>query len=109
MELLENQSVNCHKETFPFFLLPTQQSLDEGTSLDYLPSVCRYCVLLLALFSMPFQASAFSLLGPFQPWQTPELGFNVFNTELGGPAELGQEFRWNTPIITGAKLSFALS
>ncbi len=41
--------------------------------------------------------SGFSLLGPDnQDWQTPELGYN-FGSDIGGPHELGEEFRWNTP------------
>lgn len=43
----------------------------------------------------------FSLLGPFLPWQTESLGYN-YGEELGGPQDLGDEYRWNVPIITYA-------
>lgn len=48
----------------------------------------------------PQAARAFSLLGPFRPWQTPELGYNPLGEDIGGPQDLGEEFRWNVPIIT---------
>lgn len=50
-------------------------------------------------------ALAFSLLGPFDTYQTPNLGYNpgvsVNNPEsdLGGPMNLNEEYRWNAPVI----------
>jgi hypothetical protein len=50
-------------------------------------------------------ALAFSLLGPFANYQTPDLGYNpgvaVNNPEsdLGGPMNLNEEYRWNAPVI----------
>ena len=52
-------------------------------------------------------ASAFSMLGPFDSWQVSQLVYNVlfvgFNegppgigdAPLGGPMNLGEEYRWN--------------
>src|SRR5439155_608158 len=48
----------------------------------------------------------FSLLGPLTTpattWQTPALGYNVFGTEIGGPVNTGEEYRWNLHDITYA-------
>jgi hypothetical protein len=48
-------------------------------------------------------ASAFSLLGPFEPWMTTNLGFNnpfVGTVDIGGPKNFGEGYRWNVPVIT---------
>ncbi|HEX7863171.1 MAG TPA: hypothetical protein VF773_22775 [Verrucomicrobiae bacterium] len=45
-------------------------------------------------------AFAFSLLGPAEPWQTRELGYNVSGMEVGAPKNIGEEYRWNIPVIT---------
>ena len=52
------------------------------------------------------QLAAFSLLGPFDTWQTADLGYHSpFTVEsregdAGGPMNIGEEYRWTTPIIT---------
>jgi peptidoglycan hydrolase-like protein with peptidoglycan-binding domain len=61
------------------------------------------CLALLAVGVMA--ARAFSLLGPLDPaFQTPALGYNPFNnpfnTDIGGPQNLGEEYRWNIKTIT---------
>src|ERR1043166_404187 len=43
-------------------------------------------------------ASAFSLLGPFEAYQVTELTYRV-GGDIGGPHNLGEEFRRNTPVI----------
>jgi hypothetical protein len=70
------------------------------------------------------QAQAFSLLGPSPAaggatnpalaWQTAagdpaqprtpafNIGYNHFGTDIGGPVNLGEEYRWNVPVITYA-------
>ncbi len=50
------------------------------------------------LASRPLQA--FSLLGPLESWQTQAFGYNVFNNDIGGPKNLGEEYRWNASVIT---------
>lgn len=49
-------------------------------------------------------AAAFTLEGPFESWQTPDLDYATRliqgGAELGGPKNLGDEWRLNTPIIT---------
>ena len=47
------------------------------------------------------QASAFSLLGPLETWQTTALGFG-FPLDPGGPMTLGDEYRWNSKAIVYA-------
>src|SRR3954465_15469208 len=43
----------------------------------------------------------FSLLGPFAPWMTPQVGFIRDPAyDVGGPRNLGDEFRWNVPVLT---------
>lgn len=48
------------------------------------------------------QGRAFSLLGPFSGWQSPDLGYNIPNgaQEYGGPRLRGDEFRLSTPVVT---------
>lgn len=45
------------------------------------------------------RASAFSLLGPFTSWQTTTIGYQL-GSDIGGPMNLGEEYRWNIPLIT---------
>jgi len=54
----------------------------------------------LLLGSLP--GRAFSLLGPFSGWQSPELGYNIPNgpIEYGGPRLRGDEYRLSTPVVT---------
>lgn len=50
---------------------------------------------------------AFSLLGVNEDWQTPELGYwppgsnpvGVYGEDIGGPQNLGEEYRYNIPTI----------
>jgi hypothetical protein len=39
-------------------------------------------------------------LGPFELWQTPELGYNPGGFDVGAPKNLDEEYRWNAPVIT---------
>ncbi len=57
-------------------------------------------VALLLLGSLP--GRAFSLLGPFSGWQSPDLGYNIPNgaQEYGGPRLRGDEYRLSTPVVT---------
>jgi hypothetical protein len=43
-------------------------------------------------------ASAFSLLGPFDVWQTTILSYQQPG-DLGGPQNLGEEYRYNIPVL----------
>jgi len=57
-------------------------------------------VALLLLGAAPGQA--FTLLGPFSGWQTPELGYEIADGgfEYGGPRLRGDEYRLSTPVVT---------
>jgi hypothetical protein len=57
-------------------------------------------VALLLLGTAPGQA--FTLLGPFSGWQTPELGYEIADGgfEYGGPRLRGDEYRLSTPVVT---------
>lgn len=51
-------------------------------------------------------AHGFSMVGPFDTWMTAETGlnfgltFDALDGEVGGPMNLGEEYRWNSPVIT---------
>lgn len=53
------------------------------------------CALALAASA----AQAFTLLAPLGPWQTPRLGYNTNPAIIGGPMSLGEEYRWNVPVV----------
>ncbi|MDX1952135.1 MAG: hypothetical protein SFY81_08105 [Verrucomicrobiota bacterium] len=59
----------------------------------------RNLVAALLVFGASLTAHGFALLGPFEAWQTPALGYNPNNTDIGGPKNLGEEYRWNLPVI----------
>ncbi len=59
-------------------------------------------LLALSLVLLTHTANAFSLLGPFDSWQAANLGYDPNNEDLGGPKNLGEEWRYTTPIITYA-------
>lgn len=46
---------------------------------------------------------AFSLLGPLDDFQTADLYYNpnptIYSADIGGPQNLGEEYRWNVPTI----------
>jgi hypothetical protein len=57
-------------------------------------------LLLLALVGGLPKARAFSMLGAFDTWMTQEVGYQILGLDVGGPMNLGEEHRWNMPIIT---------
>jgi hypothetical protein len=57
--------------------------------------------LVLALAGAVNPASAFSLLGPYDTvYQVPAIGYNPRGFDIGGPMNLGEEYRWNIKTIT---------
>lgn len=72
-------------------------------------------VLILAAAVTPREAGAFSLLGPFDAqYQTPDIGYginliiNAREQDLGGPMNLEEEYRWQSPILVyGFDITFA--
>jgi hypothetical protein len=59
------------------------------------------CAFLACLVAAP-NATAFSLIGPFTPWQVQALAYQWPGTDIGGPMNIGEGFRWNVPVITYA-------
>src|SRR5437867_7240915 len=47
------------------------------------------------------RANAFSLLGPYTDWMQYTNGFRQHG-DIGGPMNLGEEYRWNVPVLTYA-------
>jgi hypothetical protein len=45
-------------------------------------------------------AAAFSLLGPGETWQADDIGYDPFGFDIGGPHNLGEEYRVNFPVMT---------
>ncbi len=54
----------------------------------------------LVVGSAIHSAQAFSMLGPYEAYQVPEIGYNTFGFDIGGPMNLGEEYRWNIKTIT---------
>ena len=44
------------------------------------------------------QGGAFSLNGPFDTWQVQTIGYQI-GADIGGPMNLGEEYRWNIPEL----------
>jgi hypothetical protein len=53
----------------------------------------------LALAGFSPRSQAFSLGGAYAAWQTTEIGYQL-PYDLGGAMNLGEEYRWNLPLIT---------
>ena len=74
---------------------------------------CRYSdrpptifprILALGLFGafLTFSAScvrAFSLLGPYAVWMDEAKSLQP-DRHIGGPMNIGEEYRWNVPVVT---------
>ncbi|MCL4176339.1 MAG: hypothetical protein KJ072_01125 [Verrucomicrobia bacterium] len=59
----------------------------------------RYLVLLIAAKAILGQLGAFSLVGPEAAWQTPRLGYALNMPFAGGPMDIGEEYRFNVPVV----------
>lgn len=59
--------------------------------------VSKVIVVVLACL-VPQQTRGFALLGPFADWMQPSNGFH--SGDMGGPMDLGKEYRWNVPLLT---------
>lgn len=63
--------------------------------------VLRILLVLGIFHAVEARVGAFSLLGPLEPWMTPSVGFvHDPSYDVGGPRNLGDEFRWNLPVLT---------
>ncbi|KAF0177219.1 MAG: Uncharacterized protein FD161_2583 [Limisphaerales bacterium] len=62
----------------------------------------RFIQKLLALgvvVTLATSASAFSLMGPFATWQTAAIGYNPTGIDVGGPMNLGEDYRVTVPVL----------
>lgn len=57
-------------------------------------------LLILALACGVPRARAFSMLGAFDTWMVEEIGYQIAGLDAGGPMNLGEEHRWNLPLLT---------
>jgi len=58
----------------------------------------KYAGFMAALAGGLLSASAFSLLGPVnEAYQVPEIGYDLPG-DIGAPKNIGEEYRWNTPV-----------
>jgi hypothetical protein len=55
----------------------------------------------LAALALPTRLPGFSLLGPYEDWMTPVIGYQQPG-DIGGPMDIGKGYRWNVPIVTYA-------
>jgi hypothetical protein len=53
--------------------------------------------LAIVLITGIHQTQAFTLLGPSTEWMVPRLGYP--GSLFGGPMSLGEEYRWNVPVV----------
>src|SRR5262245_3681862 len=67
-------------------------------------SMKRFCVLAAFVLLAGPRVFGFALLGPFEGYQTAALSYNLppVGTDLGGPKNIGEGYRWNTPVVTYA-------
>src|SRR3954452_11619014 len=59
----------------------------------------RSLALAICLWAIQTRLFAFSLVGPYTPWMSPELGYHK-EGDMGGPMDIGEGYRWNVPLIT---------
>ncbi len=58
-------------------------------------------ILTILLGIIPVSVPAFSLLGPFDSWQAANIGYQLPG-DIGGPMNLGEEYRWDVPVVVYA-------
>src|SRR2546429_2356326 len=58
----------------------------------------KFCLACVLAWSAT-QAFGFTLQGVLAPWQTPRLGYDRNAALFGGPMNLGEEYRWNVPVV----------
>src|SRR5438046_7198070 len=55
------------------------------------------CCLLVALATT--SVKAFSLLGPYAAWMDEAKSYRQYS-DIGGPMNIGEGYRWNVPVVT---------
>src|SRR5437879_639993 len=58
----------------------------------------RSCIGFVFFWSVA-QTLGFSLQGPLAVWQTHRLGYDINNPPFGGPMSIGEEYRWDVPLV----------
>ncbi len=66
-----------------------------------MPRLFSKLLAVVCLLAATSAAQAFSLAGPFAAWMRQEIGYQI-GSDLSGPMNLGEEYRWNQPAITYA-------
>lgn len=64
-------------------------------------SFLKTILVAVLLWSLPQSGGAFSLLGPFDTWQAANIGYQLPG-DIGGPMNLGEEYRWDVPVVVYA-------
>ena len=65
----------------------------------FMSRLSRYLVMLIAAKAMLGTVGAFGLVGPLATWQTPRLGYDLNAPFPGGPVDIGEEYRFNVPVV----------
>ena len=63
------------------------------------PRTFHLMLALSALALIPNRTPAFSLIGPYESWMQASNDFRQ-PYDIGGPMNLGEEYRWNVPVLT---------
>lgn len=64
----------------------------------------RITVIAILMIIAPLGAvrlGGFSLLGPYDTWQAANIGYQLPG-DIGGPMNLGEEYRWDVPVVVYA-------
>jgi hypothetical protein len=56
-------------------------------------------IVVSALVGHLSKVQAFALLGPYANWMDVTNGFRQPG-DIGGPMNVGEEYRWNVPVVT---------
>jgi hypothetical protein len=59
----------------------------------------KRAILMVLLWSAALPVFGFALLGPYTDWMTWSNGYRP-DSQRGGPMNIGDEYRWNLPVIT---------
>lgn len=70
-----------------------------GTNRAFAPRWGFVLGVTLALLLPASGAKAFSLLGPYADWMDTTNSYRR-GWDIGGPMDIGEEYRWNVPIVT---------
>jgi hypothetical protein len=60
---------------------------------------CLFTLTTLMLLMLTWRTNAFSPIGPYTDWMVSSNGYREAE-DIGGPMNLGEEYRWNVPTLT---------